>query len=490
MWRETVAREKTICPPSGAVGNRCATLPAGTTLVCGDHALLLCECLSEVSEIVCYDRQPAIARANSRALVLVRVSHLPLAAGLQWRRRNAGQRAAATGLGHGATNGTGYTDRNGRQQYANRSELDRLDRRRRRERLSNLSQWLEPHRSQRSLQPTTPIPASRHRRLIRTRCGHSTPQETYRTPRVLAVPRLRQRRGQGGLDARPSNTTCLAWDRPNAGSTISLSQFTNLTFNQPVKMLQAPNSSQHWYVLQQVGIVRRFTGTNPTSATTVLDISGRVFRLSQSEAGLLGMAFHPNFPTDSRVFLYYIDTGLVGRLRRSRRRSMPTGLPRSAQLRADPDVDQTSPPPRQSQRWRHRVRTRWISLPGHRRRRRRRRSAGERAAPHHVARQDAAHPDQCGGSCVHDSCGQSIRGQCGVPARGSRRAAIARRSTPGVCAIPGAGASTAATERSGSPTWARGNTRKSTPFSAAATTAGIAAKAHTITRRPDVRPAG
>jgi len=120
--------------------------------------------------------------------------------------------------------------------------------------------------------------------------------------------------GQGGLDARPSNTTCLAWDRPATGNTISLAQFTTLTFTAPVKMLQAPNSNQHWYVVQKNGTVRRFTGTNPASATTVLDISARTYSDAGSEAGLLGMAFHPNFPTDARVFLYYIDRGLVGHL--------------------------------------------------------------------------------------------------------------------------------------------------------------------------------
>jgi uncharacterized repeat protein (TIGR03806 family) len=120
--------------------------------------------------------------------------------------------------------------------------------------------------------------------------------------------------GQGGLDSRPSNTSCFAWDRPTAGSTISLSRFTNLTFTGPVKMLQSPNNSQHWYVVQQGGIIRRFTGTNPGSATTVLDITSRTFNLSQSEAGLLGMAFHPNFPTDRRVFIYYIDRSMIGHL--------------------------------------------------------------------------------------------------------------------------------------------------------------------------------
>ncbi len=44
--------------------------------------------------------------------------------------------------------------------------------------------------------------------------------------------------------------------------------------------------------------------------------------------------------------------------------------------------------------------------------------------------------------------------------------------------------------RCGSPTWARGPMRKSTRYSVAATTAGIAAKVHTITSRPDARPVG
>ncbi len=117
-----------------------------------------------------------------------------------------------------------------------------------------------------------------------------------------------------GLDSRPSNTTCNAWDRPTPGSAISLARFTNLSFNMPVKLLQAPNNAQHWYVLEQLGRVRRFTGTNPSAMATALDISGRTFNVAQSEAGLLGMAFHPNFPTDPRVFIYYIDRSTVGKL--------------------------------------------------------------------------------------------------------------------------------------------------------------------------------
>lgn len=112
--------------------------------------------------------------------------------------------------------------------------------------------------------------------------------------------------GTTGLDARPANATCVAWPRPSAGSDISLSRFTNLSFTLPVALLQAPNDSSRWYVVQQDGIVRQFSGTSPTSASIYIDISAQSSEvLTGSEAGLLGMAFHPNYPTDNRVFLAY-----------------------------------------------------------------------------------------------------------------------------------------------------------------------------------------
>lgn len=106
-----------------------------------------------------------------------------------------------------------------------------------------------------------------------------------------------------GLDARPTNATCIAWPRPSAGSDISLSRFTSLTFNMPVALLQAPNDSARWFVVEQGGVVQQFSGTNPASFSTFIDLQDRV--RSGGEMGLLGMAFHPNYPTDNRVFLSY-----------------------------------------------------------------------------------------------------------------------------------------------------------------------------------------
>lgn len=115
--------------------------------------------------------------------------------------------------------------------------------------------------------------------------------------------------GISGLDARPSNTTCLAWARPTSGA-ISLTRvFAGSTFDSLVAMMQAPRDNSRWFVVEQAGAVKQFNVASPATATTFIDITGRVS--SGGELGLLGMAFHPNFPTDPRVFLSYT-TGAAG----------------------------------------------------------------------------------------------------------------------------------------------------------------------------------
>lgn len=117
-----------------------------------------------------------------------------------------------------------------------------------------------------------------------------------------------------GLDTRPTNTTCLAWDRPSADDSISLTRFTNLSFASPIAMLQAPNDATRWFVVEQPGTVLKFAVNNPVKQPFI-DISGRVDDGGE-EMGLLGIAFHPNFPQDPRVFLSYTnsDAGRVSRI--------------------------------------------------------------------------------------------------------------------------------------------------------------------------------
>ena len=106
-----------------------------------------------------------------------------------------------------------------------------------------------------------------------------------------------------------------------AGPQVALSLqrvFARLpAFSAPVALLQAPNDASRWFVVQQGGRVLVFPNDPMAAASTLFaDISGRVaFR---GEAGLLGMAFHPRFPADRRVYLFYSHdepgAGLVSRL--------------------------------------------------------------------------------------------------------------------------------------------------------------------------------
>jgi len=80
-------------------------------------------------------------------------------------------------------------------------------------------------------------------------------------------------------------------------------------FTEPVQMLQAPGDNSRWFVLEKPGIIRVFDATNPNVATTqvFLDIRSRVVQLGQCECGLLGLAFHPDFPANRRVYINYND---------------------------------------------------------------------------------------------------------------------------------------------------------------------------------------
>ena len=130
--------------------------------------------------------------------------------------------------------------------------------------------------------------------------------------------------GTSGLDVRPANATCLAGDPPSTTVSFALQRvFTSLpNFTQPIAMLQEPGNPARWYIVQKTGQVRVFDNmANVATTRLFLDISSRLNSnpsSSNDERGLLGMAFHPNYPTDPRVYLFYTGTdttlGLVDRV--------------------------------------------------------------------------------------------------------------------------------------------------------------------------------
>ncbi len=119
-------------------------------------------------------------------------------------------------------------------------------------------------------------------------------------------------RAESGLDARPSNSTCLAVERPPATTDVRLERaFSNLSFTNPVWMQQAPGDDDRWFLIEQPGRVRVFDNQEDVqSAETFIDIRDRV--TDGGERGLLGMAFHPDWPNNRTVYLSY--TGQDGGL--------------------------------------------------------------------------------------------------------------------------------------------------------------------------------
>jgi glucose/arabinose dehydrogenase len=113
--------------------------------------------------------------------------------------------------------------------------------------------------------------------------------------------------GDGGNPPNPPAPTCSnGIETPRA--------FANLDFSAPVAMVQPSDDASRWYVVEQGGRIHVFENDPDTLvAAEFADLRTRVHR--QGEAGLLGMAFHPDFGNNGRVYLNF--TELVGAQLRS-----------------------------------------------------------------------------------------------------------------------------------------------------------------------------
>ena len=111
-----------------------------------------------------------------------------------------------------------------------------------------------------------------------------------------------------GLENRPNNLTCIAPPRPNIDASVDVVDPYLLLpdITQPVKILLEPVAvNPRWFVLQKTGQLVVFdpANANATTLKTYIDLSGVVD--DAGEGGLLGMAFHPDFPNTPEIFLSY-----------------------------------------------------------------------------------------------------------------------------------------------------------------------------------------
>ncbi len=130
----------------------------------------------------------------------------------------------------------------------------------------------------------------------------------------LAVLHVEAAASPPGLDTRPANTTCLAFDRPDTNASISLQHvYPSLPISNVVAMTQAPGDASYWYFTTRDGIIGRFANTPAVSSWDILlDLSmstgsGKV--TIPSDGGLIQLVFHPDYPNDPRVFVNYSTTG-------------------------------------------------------------------------------------------------------------------------------------------------------------------------------------
>ena len=95
---------------------------------------------------------------------------------------------------------------------------------------------------------------------------------------------------------------------PLPAAELALSpMFGDKGFNQPVFMLQPPDSERVWFVLEKGGKVLRLRADG-SERRVVVNLVKRV-ESAPMEAGLLGMAFHPEFAENGQVFLSYTRAG-------------------------------------------------------------------------------------------------------------------------------------------------------------------------------------
>lgn len=112
-----------------------------------------------------------------------------------------------------------------------------------------------------------------------------------------------------GIDSRPANTslriTSLPADTPGTLQTQRV--FPDLTFTQPLFITESPDSSQRLFVVEKTGRIKTFSRATPNppvdSVVTFLDLSSRV--VTNSEQGLLGLAFDPDFAVNGRFYVHY-----------------------------------------------------------------------------------------------------------------------------------------------------------------------------------------
>jgi glucose/arabinose dehydrogenase len=102
---------------------------------------------------------------------------------------------------------------------------------------------------------------------------------------------------------RVGNTTLRLPDRTPVQGYALVDAFPGLTFDQPVALASPPGETNRLFVVERRGKIYVITNLAEPSKTIFLDMSERV-TAGYTEAGMLGLAFHPDFARTRRLFIF------------------------------------------------------------------------------------------------------------------------------------------------------------------------------------------
>lgn len=106
--------------------------------------------------------------------------------------------------------------------------------------------------------------------------------------------------GDGGGNLNPPGPQ----NPPPAAGIQTQQVFADVNLASPTALVQAPGDATRWFAIDQAGLITVFNNdTVNATESTFLNITGRV--QSGGEAGLLGIAFHPDFATNGEVLVSY-----------------------------------------------------------------------------------------------------------------------------------------------------------------------------------------
>ena len=138
----------------------------------------------------------------------------------------------------------------------------------------------------------SPADSSALEQDARSFCDQVIPQESpYCYPQILNGPRL--------PDVDPQETS--------GGLNCICGQPVATGLRNPLVATHSGDGTGRLFIVEQLGVIRILTANNTLLPQPFLDISSQVLTSSRigDERGLLGLAFHPQYNTNGRFYVYY-----------------------------------------------------------------------------------------------------------------------------------------------------------------------------------------